>query len=71
MVLSGQGRDAALRRNLLGMVVVNVVDIVAISVVGRATVTMNVLGELPRRLAMSKPLSNEVVPSLRVTSSYN
>ena len=35
-------------------------DIVATSVVERATVTMNVLGKPLRRLVMSRPLNNEV-----------
>ena len=67
MVLSGLGRDVASRRNLLATVVVNAVDIAVISVVGRATVTRNVLGALLITLVMSKPLNNQVVPSLRAS----
>ena len=49
------------------MVVVNVADIVAISVVGHATVTKNVPGGLFRKLVMSKTLNNQVVLLLRAS----
>ena len=47
--------------------VVNAKVIVAISVVGRATVTRNVLGALLIRLVMSKPLNSRAAPSRRVS----